>query len=82
MFYAFVIEVEERQDFIAFLNLNDIEWLIHYPIPPHKQEALQSFSDLKLPVTEAIHERIISLPMSPVMTAEEVQKVIDVLNTY
>lgn len=82
VFYAFVIEVEERQDFIAFLDLYDVEWLIHYPIPPHQQEALQSFSSLNLPITVNIHKRIISLPMSPVMTEEEVQKVIDVLNTY
>ncbi|WP_299112323.1 DegT/DnrJ/EryC1/StrS aminotransferase family protein [uncultured Winogradskyella sp.] len=82
IFYTFVIEVGDRLGFTKFLDLHKIEWLIHYPIPPHKQEALQSFSDLKLPVTEAIHERIISLPMSPVMPNEDVQKVIDVLNSY
>lgn len=82
IFYAFVVEVDDREDFTRFLNKNEIEWLIHYPIPPHLQEALQSYSSLHRPVTENIHKRIISLPMSPVMTNEDVQKVIDVLNSY
>ena len=82
VFYAFVIEVDDRADFIAFLNRNEIEWLIHYPIPPHQQQALKSFSHFNLPLTEKIHKRIISLPISPVMTDEDIQTVIDVLNTY
>lgn len=82
VFYAFVIEVADRDGFIDFLDRNNIGWLIHYPIPPHKQKALHRFSDLELPVTERIHKRIISLPISPVMTDDEVQKVIEVLNDY
>lgn len=82
VFYAFVIEVENRADFIQFLERNEIQWLIHYPIPPHKQKALQEFSNLNLPLTEKIHKRVISLPISPVLTNEEVEKVIKVINTY
>ncbi len=82
VFYAFVVEVEDRDAFIQFLDLNGIEWLIHYPIPPHKQDALKAFSNINLPLTEKIHKRIISLPISPVMTNVEVQTVIKVLNTY
>ncbi|WP_179352766.1 DegT/DnrJ/EryC1/StrS family aminotransferase [Winogradskyella vidalii] len=82
VFYAFVVEVEDRAGFITFLNNHQIEWLIHYPIPPHKQEALQYFLDKNFPLTEKIHKRIISLPISPVMTDDEVQTVIDVLNSY
>ena len=82
VFYAFVIEVEDRAHFIEFLNRNAIEWLIHYPIPPHQQQALKSFSHFNLPLTEKIHKRIISLPMSPVMTDKDIQTIIDVLNTY
>ena len=82
MFYAFVIEVEDRKNFTIFLDDHKIGWLIHYPVPPHQQKALQRFSDLKLPITEQIHKRIISLPISPVMTDDEVRKVIEVLNTY
>lgn len=82
VFYAFVVELEDRDNFIQFLNENEIQWLIHYPIPPHKQEALKAFSNLNLPITEKIHKRIISLPMSPVLTDAEVEMVIKVLNTY
>ena len=82
VFHAFVIEVDDRDHFSAFLDRNEIEWLIHYPIPPHQQEALKLFSHFNLPLTEKIHKRIISLPMSPVMRGEDIQTVIDVLNTY
>lgn len=82
VFYAFVVEVEDRDNFTAFLTQNGIEWLIHYPVPPHHQQALKAFNYLNLPLTEKIHKRIISLPMSPVLTDKEVQTVIDVLNTY
>ena len=82
VFYAFVVEVEDREAFTSHLNLNNVEWLIHYPIPPHKQKALKRFSHLNLPITEQIHKRIISLPISPVMTDQEVDTVIKVVNAY
>ncbi|RED38167.1 dTDP-4-amino-4,6-dideoxygalactose transaminase [Winogradskyella eximia] len=82
IFYAFVVEVDDRVGFTEFLRKNEIEYLIHYPIPPHRQEALQSFSYFNLPLTEKIHKRIISLPMSPVMTEEDIQTVIRILNSY
>lgn len=82
VFYAFVVQLSNRQDFINYLNYNCIEWLIHYPIPPHKQKALKRFSNIKLPITEQIHKRIISLPISPVLTDQEVNTVIDVINAY
>lgn len=82
VFYAFVVEVEDRAHFTKFLDANNIGWLIHYPVPPHKQNALQQFSNLNLPLTEQIHQRIISLPISPVMTDTEVQTVIDIINIY
>ncbi len=82
VFYAFVIEANNRKDFIDFLKKNRVEYLIHYPVPPHQQKALHQFSDLSLPITEQIHERIISLPISPVMTDEEIHKVTEVLNAY
>jgi dTDP-4-amino-4,6-dideoxygalactose transaminase len=82
VFYAFVVEVDDRDGFIEFLNQNKIQWLIHYPIPPHKQKALKVLSNLNLPLTDKIHKRIISLPISPVLTDEEVQTVVKVLNSY
>jgi dTDP-4-amino-4,6-dideoxygalactose transaminase len=82
VFYAFVVEVENREDFTNYLNRHKIGWLIHYPIPPHKQPALHRFSKFKFPITEQIHKRVISLPISPVMSSNEIKQVIEVLNTY
>lgn len=82
VFHTFVVELEDRKHFIDHLNKNNVGWLIHYPISPHKQKALQRFSHLKLPITEQIHKRIISLPISPVLTDEEVNRVIEVINAY
>jgi dTDP-4-amino-4,6-dideoxygalactose transaminase len=82
VFYAFVVEVNDRAEFVRFLDRKGVQSLIHYPIAPHQQKALSQFSYLSLPVTEKIHKRIISLPISPVMTDNEVQTVIDVLNSY
>ena len=55
---------------------------MHYPIPPHKQKAYSEWNDLSFPISERIHHEILSLPMSPVMTEAEVQRVIEVLNAY
>jgi|SRR5690554_456004 len=82
VFHLFVVRVENRFDFIDFLDRNNIGYLIHYPIPPHQQEALSEYKDLKFPVTEMIHQEVISLPISPVMTEVDVEKVIAVLNKY
>ncbi len=82
VFHLFVVLVKERADFISYLETNEIGCLIHYPIPPHKQDALPEFMQLSFPVTEKIHQQVISLPMSPVMSKEQVDRVIQVLNNY
>lgn len=82
VFYAFVVEVEDREHFSKYLNKNKVGWLIHYPIPPHQQKALQQFLNLKLPITEHIHQHIISIPISPLMTDAAINTVINVLNQY
>lgn len=81
-FHLFVILVDNREVFIDYLNKNEIQSSIHYPKPPHKQEALQTFSKLQLPITEYIHKNCVSLPINPVLSKEDVLKVISVINTY
>ncbi len=80
VFHVFVIRVENRDDFINYLAKNGIATLLHYPIPPHKQKALPEYNHLHFPVTEAIHNQVVSLPMSPVLTSEEVSTIIKVIN--
>lgn len=82
VFHIFPVFSPCRDRLQAFLTEEGIQTQIHYPIPPHKQEALAEYGSLSLPVTERIHREELSLPMSPMMTAEEVERVIGVLNRF
>ncbi len=82
VFHLFVVRTEERDKLQAYLKQNNIETIIHYPIPPHKQKALADWNSLSFPITEKIHQEVLSLPISPIMTADEVDYVITVLNKY
>lgn len=81
-FHLFVVRVAEREHFQRYLLGKGIQTLIHYPIPPHQQPALSEFNYLQLPVTELIHQEIVSLPMSPILNEEEVTQIIDAINAY
>ncbi|MES2810955.1 MAG: DegT/DnrJ/EryC1/StrS family aminotransferase [Bacteroidota bacterium] len=82
VFHLFVIRTENRDQLQKYLSENRIQTLIHYPVPPHKQVALESWNHLSFPITEKIHQEVLSLPMSPVLTEEEVSTVIEVLNRF
>lgn len=81
-FHLFVVLVENRKAFIDYLLDKGIQSSIHYPKPPHKQKALQDYSKLQLPITEYIHKNCVSLPISPVLTQEEVVKIVTIINSY
>ena len=82
VWHVFPVRVEGRDAFQADLTEKGIQTVIHYPIPPHRQPAYTEWHDLKLPITEKIHETIISLPISPVMTEGEVSEVIAAVNAW
>ena len=82
VWHLFVIRTKNRNKLQQYLIDNGIQTLIHYPIPPHRQEAYKEYNHLSLPVTEQIHNEVLSLPISPVLTNEEIQKVVDTLNNY
>jgi dTDP-4-amino-4,6-dideoxygalactose transaminase len=82
VFHLFVIRTENRDDLQEYLLKNGIETIIHYPIPPHKQKALQKFNHLTLPITEKIHHEVLSLPISSILTNEEITHIIATLNSY
>lgn len=82
VFHLFVIRSGKREELQAYLSNNGVYTLIHYPVPPHKQKALMEWNDLSFPITEKIHDEVLSLPMSPVMTDDEVSKVIESLNLF
>lgn len=82
IFHLFVVLVEDRNHFIDYLKSNKIQTSIHYPKPPHKQQALNRFNHLKFPITEKIHETCVSLPISPVLDNSEIDIVIKIINDY
>ena len=82
VWHIFVIRHPKRNLLQNYLSENGIQTLIHYPIPPHKQLAYKEWNELQLPITEKIHKQVLSLPISPVMTEEELRHVVDIMNAF
>ncbi|WP_287620927.1 DegT/DnrJ/EryC1/StrS family aminotransferase [Parabacteroides sp.] len=82
VFHIFTIRSDRRDELQKYLFENGVQTLIHYPIPPHKQECYKEWNDLSFPITEQIHREVLSLPMSPALTDEEVEKVVELLNAW
>lgn len=82
VFHLFVIRCKQRDALQQYLEKHGVQTIIHYPIPPHKQQAYTVFKTLNLPITETIHNEVLSLPISPVMSNDEVNEVISVINKF
>lgn len=82
VFHIFTIRCKRRDELQKYLADNGVQTIIHYPIPPHKQECYKEWNHLSFPITEQIHNEELSLPMSPVMTEEEIEMVVNVLNQF
>lgn len=82
VFHIFTIRTKKRDELQKYLADNGVQTIIHYPIPPHKQECYKEWKDLSFPITEQIHDEELSLPMSPVLTEEEVKTVVKVVNDW
>ena len=82
VWHLFVIRTQERDRLQKYLLDNQIQALIHYPVPPHKQQAYPQLNGLSLQITEKIHREVLSLPISPVLTQKEINKVADTVNSY
>ncbi|SHI92411.1 dTDP-4-amino-4,6-dideoxygalactose transaminase [Cruoricaptor ignavus] len=82
VYHLFVIRAEQRDALQKHLTDSGIQTLIHYPIPPHKQQAYGEYSDLSFPITEKMSGEVLSLPISPVMDESEVEEVISAVNRF
>lgn len=80
--HLFVIRMKNRDRMQEYLLRNEIQTMIHYPIPPHKQLAYYELNHLDFPITEKIHREVVSLPISQVMKEMEVEKVVAVINNF
>lgn len=82
VWHVFAVRCENRDEFQKYLNEKGVQTLIHYPVPPHMQPAYSEWNHLSYPITEKIHREILSLPISPVMTDEEISEVIKAVNGF
>ncbi len=82
VFHVFAVRVADRKKFQQYLSDNGVQTVIHYPIPPHKQLAYSEWEQLSYPLSEKIHNEIISLPISPVMSEAEYSTVVEIINNY
>jgi dTDP-4-amino-4,6-dideoxygalactose transaminase len=82
VYHLFPILCDKRDELQSYLKENDIQTLIHYPIPPHKQECYKDWNNWSLPITEKIHREELSIPMSPVMNDKEMKEVATAINSF
>lgn len=80
--HLFVVRCEQRDALQKHLAALGVQTLIHYPIPPHLQQAYPQWNELSFPLTERIHQQVLSLPIGPTMTAAEAHSVVDACNRF
>ena len=82
VWHLFVTRHSQRDRLQEYLSQCGIQTMIHYPIPSHKQDAFTEWQGKHLPVTELIHQQVLSLPISPVLTIEDAEKVVNAVNKF
>ncbi|HUS02580.1 MAG TPA: DegT/DnrJ/EryC1/StrS family aminotransferase [Chitinophagaceae bacterium] len=82
IWHVFAVRTADRNGLQNFLKENNVQTMIHYPVPPHKQQAYKEWNNLSYPIAEEISNQILSLPISPVMEEQEYKTVVEVVNSY
>lgn len=82
VWHVFTIRTEKRDALCKYLNDNGIQTNIHYPTPPHKQNAYKEWNEQSFPITEEIHRTIMSIPISPILNDEEVKQIVEIINDW
>ncbi|MBU3616742.1 DegT/DnrJ/EryC1/StrS family aminotransferase [Polynucleobacter sp. JS-Polo-80-F4] len=82
VWHLFVVRTKYRDELQKYLLGRGVETLIHYPIPPHKQLAYTKYSNLELNLTDKIHAEVLSIPIGPTMSDEQVAYVIEACNDF
>lgn len=82
VFHLFPIRCNSRDQLQIYLKNEGIQTIIHYPVPPYQQKCYVNLNNISLPITEKIHREVLSLPMSPTLSKNEISYIIDVVNEY
>lgn len=82
VWHLFVIKTEHREALQKYLADNGVQTLVHYPIPPHKQQAYKEWNHLSYPISEQIHAEVLSLPIGPTLSLDDAKKVVQLCNTF
>lgn len=82
VWHVFVVRCEQRDALQKYLAEQGIQTMIHYPIPPHKQQAYKEWNSLSYPVSEQIHSQVLSLPMGPTLAMDNINKIIKIINDF
>jgi dTDP-4-amino-4,6-dideoxygalactose transaminase len=82
VWHLFVIKTAKREHLANYLTDNGVETLIHYPTPPHLQTAYKEWESESFPISEEIHEQVLSLPISPVLSSDEVDSIVRLVNCF
>ena len=82
VWHLFVIRNKSREALQKYLADNGVQTLIHYPIPPHKQQAYKEWNNLSYPISEKIHSEVLSLPIGPTLSLDDAQKVVRLCNDF
>ena len=82
VWHVFVIRCKRRDELQKYLADNGVQTLIHYPVPPHQQPAYKEWNELSYPISKSIHAEVLSLPIGPTMTMEDVNTVIQICNEF
>lgn len=82
VWHLFVIRTESRDDLAKHLLANQVETMVHYPLPPHQQKAFSDWNNLSYPISEKIHQTVLSLPLNEALVESEIERIIEACNSY
>lgn len=82
VWHLFVISTNQREALQQYLLNHGVQTLIHYPIPPHKQKAYKEWNNLSYPISEQIHDEVLSLPIGPTLSTVDAERIIALCNQF
>jgi len=82
VWHVFVIRTNKREELQKYLLDNGVQTLIHYPLAPHKQEAYKEWENESYPISEKLHDEVLSLPISGILNVRDTKKIIEILNDF